>query len=231
MNLVNISGKVCNIFINEIDNKPIEKCIYFGTDSSHRDSFNQIFDYVQKHSASSSYMIIAYEVLNWNKDFSPWQAPAVFGSESFDGGADDTLNWLENECIPFIEKNYLSNNSVENLLAGYSLAGLFSLWAFYLSDKFSGVASMSGSLWFPNWLEFISDKSIKNNSIVYLSLGNKEENTKNTLVKTVADITRQMDKILSEDKNVRKNILEWNEGNHFNDVVTRTAKGLAWLLN
>jgi hypothetical protein len=33
----------------------------------------------------------AFKVKSWNKDLSPWKAPAVFGNEDFGEGAKDTL--------------------------------------------------------------------------------------------------------------------------------------------
>ena len=40
-------------------------------------------------------------------------------------------------------------------IGGYSLAGLFSLWAAYQTDVFSGFAAASPSVWFPGFIEYM----------------------------------------------------------------------------
>lgn len=39
-------------------------------------------------------------------------------------------------------------------LGGYSLAGLFSLWAAYQTNLFAGIAAASPSVWFPGFLDY-----------------------------------------------------------------------------
>ena len=69
-------------------------------------------------------------------------------------------------------------------------------------------------LWFPGWLEFIENHSPAVKSI-YLSLGKKEEKTRNKTMAAVGDnIRRQYDMLIQHDLDVT---LEWNEGNHFTD--------------
>ena len=66
-------------------------------------------------------------------------------------------------------------------------------------------------------------------SNIYLSLGDREEKTKNSVMKTVGDNIRALSEIYS-DSGI-KNYLEWNEGNHFKDADIRTAKAFAWCIN
>ena len=63
---------------------------------------------------------------------------------------------------------------------------------------------------------------------VYLSLGNKEEKTRNQIMATVGDCIRQQAQIF-EEKNIPC-VLEWNEGNHFRDSDLRTAKAFINLM-
>ena len=63
---------------------------------------------------------------------------------------------------------------------------------------------------------------------VYLSLGDKEEKTKNPVMRTVADcICTQYDLLRDSGTN---SILEWNPGNHFRDADLRMAKAFAWCI-
>ena len=65
----------------------------------------------------------------WEESFSPWWAPRVFAKgPNFGDGAQKTLDTLINQAIPWAESE-LSEPPAYRALVGYSLAGLFSLWA------------------------------------------------------------------------------------------------------
>ena len=162
--------------------------------------------------------LMAVEVDSWNADLSPWRAPAVFGKEDFGDGAANTLAEIEKLCEDKRKTYYLG---------GYSLAGLFSLWAAYRTDRFKGVAAVSPSLWFPGFLAYMKENKIRS-SAVCLSLGDKEEKTRNPIMATVGDRTREAYQRLNEQG--VDCVLAWNEGNHFKDAEIRTAKAFAWLL-
>jgi predicted alpha/beta superfamily hydrolase len=165
------------------------------------------------------FRMIAVSVDRWNRDLSPWSAPPVFGREPFGNGASLLLEQILRLCTD-AEKTYY--------LGGYSLAGLFALWAAYQTDVFTGVASASGSLWFPGFDTYMAEHEIRS-SCVYLSLGDREEKVKNPLMASVGDRTRQAYALL-RDRGVSCT-LEWNPGNHFTEPDLRTAKAFAWLLN
>ena len=61
-------------------------------------------------------------------------------------------------------------------------------------------------------------------------LGGKEEKTKNAVMATVGDCTREQEKLLLEDPFAERVVLEWNPGGHFADSGKRLAKGIRWLL-
>ena len=168
----------------------------------------------------SGALILCIAVDDWNKELSPWNAPPAFGKEPFGDGADDLFSVIEKEIIPFAEKEY---GPKEYILAGYSLAGLFALYGIYKSTRFKGAVAVSPSVWFPGWKEFISDKR-PNADFVYLSLGDKEEKTKNTVMSSVGDNIRFMHRTLLEQG--IDTCLEWNEGGHFADAPGRICKGI-----
>ena len=68
--------------------------------------------------------------------------------------ADDYLRLLTEKIIPTAEREIAGVPRWRGI-AGYSLAGLFALYAIYQTDLFSRVGSMSGSLWFPSMKEYI----------------------------------------------------------------------------
>ena len=107
-----------------------------------------------------NFLLVAFQVEDWNRDFSPWEAPAAFGTEAFDGQGARTLKWLLEEGVPYIDRTYHVKEQ-EHWLAGYSLAGLFALWAAYECDIFSGIACCSGSLWFKDWDIYMREHTVE----------------------------------------------------------------------
>lgn len=178
--------------------------------------------------AQISYTLFVFDTAEWADDCSPWAADA--NDTHFGGKGGETLWWLLNCAIPAV--NETMGTSDARYLAGYSLAGLFSLWTLYVTDAFAGAASCSGSLWFPGWEEFASEHRVmRKQSRVYLSLGGKEAKTSNPLIATVEEKTKAQLASLANDNHVAQTVLEMNPGGHFSKPEERTAKGIAWLLS
>ncbi len=165
------------------------------------------------------FKLIAFKVAEWNRDLSPWKAPAVFGSEGFGGEAQNTLEEILGYC---------KDQTKTYIIGGYSLAGLFALWAAHNTDRFAAVAAVSPSVWFPGFDAYMKENEIRCNN-VYLSLGDKEEKARNPVMATVGDRIRFAGTLLKESG--VNTILEWNPGNHFKDFDIRTAKGFIWTIN
>ena len=116
---------------------------------------------------SADFKYIAVEIDDWNDDLSPWKAQAVFKDDDFGGGAVKTLEKILTLCSD--KKKYY--------IGGYSLAGLFSLWAAYQTDIFTGIAAVSPSVWFPGFIDYMREHEIKSKT-VYLSLGDRGKDEK-----------------------------------------------------
>lgn len=167
---------------------------------------------------STDFQLLAVKVDDWNKELSPWKVPAVFGNEDFGDGAAQTLEEVLRLC---------SDKSKTYYIGGYSLSGLFSLWAACQTDVFSGVAAASPSVWFPGFIDYMKAHKIKGRNI-YLSLGDREEKTRNPVMAKVGNCIREgYGWIKSEGINCT---LEWNRGGHFKDAMLRTAKAFAWVM-
>lgn len=86
----------------------------------------------------------------------------------------------------------------------------------------------SGSVWFPDFLNYVTENIDKIHSKkIYLSLGGKENNTENKLLSTVLDNTRKLKTYLEERNNV---FFEINRGGHFADSGKRLAKAIRWIV-
>lgn len=169
-----------------------------------------------------SYTLIAFQVTDWNRDFSPWKTENL--SESFSGGAKDTLRWLLEEQIPKIRQQYGQDR--ELYLMGYSLAGLFALWTAYQTELFAGVASCSGSFWYPGLMPYLRKQEPPRGRRIYISLGGKEAGSGNELMATVGERTREIVQLLAADNMVK---YELNPGGHFADAGKRLAKAVSWI--
>ena len=175
--------------------------------------------------AEAGIVFANFGVENWNDELSPWSADAVFKNQPFSGKAENTLSFVTDIFIPELISRYSLPADIKIVIGGYSLAGLFSLWAAYRTDIFHAVAAVSPSVWFPGWIEFATEKHILADK-VYLSLGNREEKTNNRIMARVGDNIRLQKELL--DRQGVQSVLEWNEGNHFRDVEKRIARGMLW---
>ena len=162
--------------------------------------------------------------IDWNDALSPWPAPKVFrGGGDFGGHAEEHLARLRNEVFPAVE----AGRNCRRMIAGYSLAGLFALWAACGCDLFSSCASVSGSLWYDGFADWLNGMSPRLEG-VYLSVGEREKITKNARMAAVEDETRRACRILAE-KGIPA-VFECNPGGHFNDVPVRIARGIGRIL-
>ena len=82
-------------------------------------------------------------------------------------------------------------------LAGYSLGGLTALYALYQTDSFGWIASLSGSLWYDGFCEYMEkERPLRREVNVYLSLGKKERLSRNPRMGKVAECTERARQIL-----------------------------------
>ena len=81
-----------------------------------------------RRQTAQPFLLVAVPVENWNDDLSPWSAPPAWGQRGFGGRAGDTLAWLA-QAVPSIRRQYSIKEDCKVVLGGYSLAGLFALWA------------------------------------------------------------------------------------------------------
>ena len=218
-----IGGKTVFVFHS---NRPGSPVIYLNTYSDER---QKIYEAAQA-TGCPPFTLVTVSDLAWNHDMAPWDSPAVFkNGEPFTGGADDCLRLLVEEIIPRAEKE-LPGPPAWRGIAGYSLAGLFALYAIYQTDVFSRVGCMSGSLWFPGFKEYVLSHEPKRwPDCIYFSLGDKEAKTRNPGLKTVQEKTEEI-QTFYQNKGI-DTAFRLNPGNHFVQGIERTVAGIHWLLS
>ena len=216
-------GKTITAFSAAEPESPI---IYLNTFS---DEGQKVFE-AARALGCPPFTLVAVSDLNWNHDMAPWNSPPAFkNAEPCTGGADDYLRLLTEQIIPMVE-NELPCTPKWRGIAGYSLAGLFALYSIYQTDRFSRVASMSGSLWFPGIKEYVASHEPKRwPDCIYFSLGDRESRTRNPMLKTVGQNTEEIQGFYQA-RGI-DTVFQLNPGNHYDHAAERTAAGICWLLN
>ena len=179
--------------------------------------------------------IMEVAVDDWNGQLSPWPAPAVprsFGP--FSGGGPAFLKTMMDQ---------LGDEACH--IAGYSLAGLFSIYAGLEWPQIRNVASASGSLWFPGFRTWAEERLDRLEGLpgfrtwaeerldrlegLYISLGDREARTGNpVLSRGQSESGALYERALA--LGLRTSfILE--KGGHFNEAQNRLARAVAWLLD
>ena len=176
----------------------------------------------EKHSAN----MVVISGLDWESDLTPWKAPGLKGGE-FAGKAQSFLDILTADLMVNMESS-LRINRVQRFFCGVSLSGLFGIWASCKKDIFEGVASVSGSLWYDGFAEWISENRPYPEKF-YLSIGEKEKEAKNPRLASIDEVTKHFYGLLNT---VGKDVcFEYNEGNHFGPLIERIEKAITNILS
>lgn len=217
-----VGQKTVDVFQSENPNRPV---VYLNTYGREGEAvFRQISAF-----GDLDFTLVAISGLQWEHDMAPWDIPPISSKDTpCTGGADAYLELLLTEILPQAEKTVLGTPLWRGI-AGYSLAGLFALYSIYQTDFFSRAASVSGSLWFPDFPAFVRSHTPKQNpECIYFSLGDKEHKTQNPFLQTVRKNTEKIEAFLKQQG--VDTTFQLNPGNHFQDAARRTAAGIRWIL-
>ena len=93
---------------------------------------------------TSDYLLVGILVNDWQRELSPWYMQALFGNEDFQGGADVFYHEVK-EVVEEIKVLY-DMHDAHVIIGGYSLAGLFALYAGYQDayDSLNGTVLYDG---------------------------------------------------------------------------------------
>lgn len=196
----------------------------------------------------------------WEENFSPWCAPRVFAKgPNFGDGAQKTLDTLINQVIPWAESE-LTEPPAYRVLVGYSLAGLFSLWAGVTqagapqqvargcqpgdallqpgaphvdapAATFQRIGAVSGSFWFPGLLDYVDQQF--NGGAVGLTHAylSLGDREARTPNPQIMRVRENAELLASRFENAGiTSLFELNRGNHFQNVEGRMQKALDWLV-
>ena len=168
--------------------------------------------------------IVVIGNVDWNDDLTPWPAEGVFRkAKPFGGHAAGFLDKLTREIIPDAEKR-MGIEDAERTILGVSLSGLFSVWSMFETDVFSNIISISGSLGYDGFVEWMEKQTpsplVKK---VCMLLGEKEKNAKDKRMATVEEKTVAAADIVKE-KTDASITFELVEGTHFSPIMPRLER-------
>lgn len=214
--LIELGDRPCTVLTEPDGNTDI--LLIQPTDSHDREELDVEAEWIETHS-SKRFTLVAVHINKWFDELAPWPAPPVFGKTPFGDGASSTLRYITNTILPHFPSQL-------TYLGGYSLAGLFALWA-GCQYGFNGIVAASPSVWYRDWIAYAGQHPSMTRK-VYLSLGDRETHSK---TKIMAQVGECLDQELSILKSQGLDaIKEINPGNHFQDNGIRTAKGFVWCM-
>ena len=172
------------------------------------------------------FVLATIELEDWMLDLMPWPDGNISRDPEAGKHGQDTLQYVLLSLIPELQHRF---GPLPIIFGGYSLGGLFALWASAQTDSFKAVAAASPSVWIRDWIPF-ARKHTPMADAVYLSLGDQEEHVKNQAIARVGDNLRTQYALLQEQLGPDRCTLVWEQGGHFNDNEGRLARAFAWCM-
>ena len=188
--------------------------------------------WIEKASRSHNVTIVVITGMDWDNVFSPWPAPGQPpGSPAFQGKSSEFLDLLREKVVPQVERQLdLPSESLVRSLVGVSMSGLFALWQWMLCDTFTNIASLSGSFWFPGFLEWMKSHPVPHKmGKGYFLLGRQEPKSNVKAFDSVGVNTQQIIQLL-EDNGVNVEF-ESVGGNHFFEPIPRLNRAFNGLFS
>lgn len=220
---VNIGSIHCNVFATEHP-----EVLLIQPSARHETKNDGINREVKALAANATkgFAIVFFDTVEWAKALMPWHDEAVSRDEEVGMHAQDTLIYIEESLVPWLHERF---GKLPCIIGGYSLGGLFALWAARQSTAFGAVAAASPSLWIKGWADF-ADSHDLNAQLAYVSLGDREEHCRNQRMARIGDCVRHEHLTLANQIGTSATTLEWNSGGHFGNEAERTAKAFAWCI-
>ncbi|WP_206610480.1 alpha/beta hydrolase-fold protein [Actinomyces wuliandei] len=132
--------------------------------------------------------VVAIPVEEWDDSLTPWPAPGLYpGDPDFAGDAGRTLTELLDMALPVVDDRFGLAPS-QRAICGYSLAGLFAMYAFVHSDTFEAAGCLSASVWYEGWLDHLRSLPLElSGKFAFLSIGSQEREAPEQILHCVED--------------------------------------------
>lgn len=201
--------------------------IYFLDGDQFKEPFNH---WIIKHQPALNFVLL--NANNRTDDYTPWplQASETMPMD-FGGKAEEHLSFITTHVIPFCESEYgFASSAEKRVIGGYSLGGLFSLYAVVNTDLFRTVLSCSSSLWYPGFLDYLKEHPFKAvHPKLYMSVGDQEGMTSTNLTADQTLNTLALKEWIEPKFQAGDFQFTLEEGNHGNDIPGRACRAVEWV--
>lgn len=218
---ITIGGRTCRLFGAENPG-----CILVQPSARHENATLEAEALQIAGLSMVPFVLATIELGDWMVDLLPWPDGNVSRDPEAGKHAQETLSYVLMALVPELQLRF---GPLPIILGGYSLGGLFAIWASMQTDSFKAIAAASPSVWIHNWISF-AQKHISLADDVYLSLGDKEEHVKNQAIARVGDNLRAQYELLQKQLGPEHCTLVWEEGGHFANNEGRLARAFAWCM-
>lgn len=186
-------------------------------------------DWIESASTRYGTSIVVITGMDWDNVFSPWPAPGQPpGSPAFKGESKAFLDRLRDEVIPQLDKALGVTGTPVRTLVGVSMSGLFALWQWMICDTFTNIASLSGSFWYPGFLEWMEGNPVPHKTGKgYFLLGNQESKSPVKAFQAVGANTQAILTLLKAHGIAVE--FESVPGNHFAEPILRLNSAFSGL--
>ena len=131
--------------------------------------------------SGNGFAIVFFDSVEWARALMPWADNAVSRDAEVGRHALDTLRFIEHTLLPWLRERF---GALPCIIGGYSLGGLFALWAARNTDAFAAVAAASPSLWIKGWGEYAAAHPILSPKATILALASGKSRAQNSKLKT-----------------------------------------------
>ena len=219
MTEMSVAGRLCRLFGSETPDVLLIQPSARHENASLEAEVTQLAALIDR-----PFLLVTIELEDWTIDLMPWWDENISRDPEAGNHGQETLDYILQGLLPELEHRYGPRPVI---LGGYSLAGLFALWASTRTDRFRAIAAASPSVWIHGWIPF-AKKNRPMTEAVYLSLGDREEHVKNQAIARVGDNIRAYYEMLRTQLDPEHCTLVWEEGGHFNDDAGRLARAFAY---
>ena len=201
--------------------------IYFLDGEQFKETF---CNWIIEHKPALNFVLI--DSKNRVDDYTPWPLSASKAMpKDFGGKTEEHLAFITTKVIPFCESEYgFASNTKKRAIGGYSLGGLFSLYAGVNSDLFGTVLSCSSSLWYPKFVAYLKEHPFRvPHPKLYMSVGDEEGLTASNLTKDQIPNTMALKDWYELQFQTSNFKFTLEIGNHGDNIPDRVRHAIQWL--
>ena len=138
-----IAGRKCRFFGSETP-----ECVLVQPSARHENGTLEAEVAELSKLVPKPFLLVTIELEDWTIDLMPWPDGNISRDPEAGKHGQETLGFILEDLIPELESRY---GDLPVILGGYSLGGLFALWASCQSARFRGIAAASPSVWIHGW--------------------------------------------------------------------------------